>query len=92
MSEINRNCKGVKIESRPSVKYLGAVNDQAGKTLATSIIKKVNPGFKILSRKSGFLKLKELKLLLCALLWSCFDYAFNVYYRDIEIISKSSYK
>ena len=42
VSEININCKGVKLESNPNFKYLGMVIDQdmSVKTTETSIIKR----------------------------------------------------
>jgi hypothetical protein len=85
-SNMNIECKGAKIESKSKVKYLGAVIDQdmTGKTMGTSVITKVNSGLKFLYRKSGFLRLKERKLLCSALLQSRFDYGFNVYYRGLE--------
>jgi hypothetical protein len=86
VSKLNVACNGVQLEPKPSVKFLGAVLDQSmsGKTMGTSIVKKVNSGLKFLYRKSGFLHLKHRKLLCSALLQSRFDYAYNVYYRGLE--------
>lgn len=85
-SYLNINCKGVKIEAKSNVKYLGAVIDQdmSGHTMGNSIIKKVNAGLRFLYRKSGFLNLRERKLLCSALLQSRLDYGYNVYYRGLE--------
>ena len=55
----------------------------SGKTMGTSVIKKVNSGLKFLYRKSGFLNFRERKLLCSALLQSRFDYGYNVYYRGL---------
>ena len=86
VSSLEIVCNDVKIEPKTNVKYLGAVIDQdmSGKTMCTSVIKKVNAGLKFLYRKSGYLNFHERKLLCSSLLQSRFDYGFNVFYRCVE--------
>ena len=93
VSELNINCRGVKIESKPRVKYLGAVidYDMSGKTMTTSIIKKVNSGFKFLFRKTGFLKCKKRKCF--ALLISLVLIMRSMFITKVlKRVSKTSYK
>ena len=86
VSKLNIVCNDVQLESKSSVKYLGATIDQnmSGKTMGTNVVKKVNSGLKFLYRKSGFLNFSHRKLLCSALLQCRFDYAYNVYYRGLE--------
>ena len=86
MSKLNIICNDVLLESKSSVKYLDATIDQnlSGKSMGTSVVKKVNNGLKFLYRKSGFLNFNHRKLLCSALLQCRFDYAYNVYYRGLE--------
>jgi len=86
MSKLNISCNDVQLESKSSVKYLGATIDQnmSGKSMGTNIVQKVNSGLKFLYRKKDFLNLKYRKLLCASLLQCRYDYAFNVYYRGLE--------
>ena len=85
-SKMSIECKGVDIEAKAKVKYLGAQIDQdlSGTSMGTTVISKVNSGLKFMYRRCSSLKLKERKLLCSALLQSRFDYGFNVYYRKLD--------
>ena len=84
MSKLNISCNGAQLESKFSVKYLGATMDQnmSGKTMGTNIVQKINSGLKFL--RNDFLNLNYRKLLCASLLQCLYDYALNVYYRRLE--------
>ena len=57
----------------------------SSKTIATSVIEKANFGLTFLFRRVT-------KMICSAFLQSCFDYAFNVYCRELKKVSKSDFK
>ena len=94
VSKMKIVCNNVDIESKSSVKYLGATLDQdmSGKSMGQSVIKKVNAGLKFLYRKAGFFTRKEKKLSCSSLLQSRFDYGYNVWYRSLDKHLLNNYK
>ena len=62
-------CKGISIEAKDQVKYLGVVLEHcpSGENIVISIIQKANPRLELLYRKQTFLIFTTKKSLLC--LW-----------------------
>ena len=85
-SKLNVKVDDVVLQSKNSVKYLGATIEQdlSGDTMGYNAVKKVNTGLKFLYRQASFLDLKEKKLLCYSMLQSCFDFACNVWYRSLK--------
>ena len=85
VSKMKITCNNIDIEAKSTVKYLGVALDQdmTGKTMGTSVVKKINSVLKFLYRKSSFFKFRNRKLLCSALLQSRFDYGHNFYYRGL---------
>ena len=79
------NCNGQTIESKSSVKYLGATIDQSlsFESMARSVIKKSNARLKFLYRKSEFLTLFTKKLLVTSLVQCHFDYASSTWFNSL---------
>lgn len=86
VDKMKLSCNNIEIGAKKSVKYLGAVIDQdlSGTTMASSVINKVNKCLKFLYRKQDFLDFTCRKLLCFAIIQPNFDYACNVWYRNLE--------
>lgn len=84
-SSLNISCNGQTIESKTSVKYLGAIIDQclSFDSMARNVIKKSNARLKFLYRKSEFLTHHTKKLLVSSLIQCHFDYACSVWFNSL---------
>ena len=82
---LNVSCNGHTLESKSSVKYLGATIDQGltFESMARSIIKKANSRLKFLYRKKQFLTFHTKKLLAMSLIQCHFDYASPVWFYGL---------
>ena len=85
-NDMNIQCKGIDIDSKPCVKYLGVNIDQdmSGTTIGSNYIKKINGKLKFLHRKVSFFRFEDRKMLSSALLQSHFDYACNFWFRNLN--------
>ena len=81
-SALNISCNGHPIQSKDSVKYLGATIDQSlsFETMAMAVIQKVNSRLKFMYRKRDFLNFHAKKLLIMAIAQCHFDYASVVWF------------
>ena len=76
---LNVSCNGINIESKTSVKYLGASIDNclSGDSMALSTIQKANCRLKFLYRNAKFLSSHVKRMLASSLIQSHFDYGCN---------------
>ena len=84
-SPLDIKCNGQAIESKTSVKYLGATIDQflSFETMARSVIKKSCNRLKFLYRKKEFLTSHTKKLLVSSLIQCHFDYASSAWFNGL---------
>lgn len=92
--QLDIKCKDVNISSKSSVKYLGVNIDQdmSCSTVANCFLGKINGKLKFLHRKAAFFGLRERKMLCSALLQSHFDYACNLWYRNLSTALKCKFQ
>ena len=84
-SQLNIKYNEYSIESKTSVKYLGATLDQSlsFETMARSVIQKSNARLKNVYRKSQYLTQHTKKLLIVSLIQCHFDYASSVWFPSL---------
>ena len=84
-SNLQISNKGINIESKEVVKYLGVVLEQclSGESMVKLIIQKANARLKFLFRKQKFLNLHSKKLLVMSLIQCHFGYACSLWYPGL---------
>lgn len=88
---LNVKVNNVTLQSKESVKYLGATLEQDlnGQIMGNSVVSKVNSGVKFLYRQASFLDIREKKLLCSAMLQSRFDFSCNIWFRALSMSVKN---
>ena len=83
--KLNISCNGTPISQTDSVKYLGVTIDQflSFKSMAESVLTKVNARLKFLIRKRDYLNFYTKKLLVMSLIQCHYDYACSVWYTGL---------
>jgi len=84
-SKLSVSCKGQPIETKESVKYLGATIDEnlSFDSMANSVLKKANARFKFLYRKGCFLSFFIKTPLVMSIIQCHLDYAPTVWFYSI---------
>ena len=90
-TNMNIQCNGTVINSKTSVKYLGAEIDQhvSGENMALKVIQKVSSRTKFLARKSKYLDQTTMKLLASAIAHCHIDYACTSWYSSLTKKTKT---